>query len=58
MEIKPLIREYLDYCEFQQNLAANSLKAYRIDLEQSSAFWESAAAIFNRANISQYIVSL
>lgn len=58
MEVLTLIHEYLDYCEFQNNLSESTLKAYRIDLTQFAAYWSGTDGEFSRANISGYIVHL
>lgn len=38
MNIQQTLSSYLDYCKFRKELDAETLKAYRIDLQQYFAF--------------------
>lgn len=50
------IRNYLFICEFEKKLSANTIKAYRIDLAQFSAYCDDTP--IDGARISQYIAYL
>ena len=52
------IYHYLDYCKYQKKLSEKSVKAYRIDLTQFAALFESEAEPLTKACISQYIQAL
>lgn len=58
MNIAQLISDYLDYCHYQKNLSADTLKAYRIDLAQFAAYWASTDGAPTRENLAQYVVGL
>ncbi|MPM43551.1 Tyrosine recombinase XerC [bioreactor metagenome] len=58
MELNTLIPEYLGYCQYQKNLSGDTLKAYRIDLAQFATYWRLTDGVFNRSNLSGYVVYL
>lgn len=47
------INQYLEMCEYERNLSADTIKAYRIDLRQFSEFIEHEWA--DREMLNQYI---
>jgi len=47
------IREYLEMCGYERKLSANTVKAYRIDLDQFSKFTEGQWA--DKKTLSNYI---
>lgn len=51
-----LTAQYLRVCEFEKNLSADTLKAYRIDLAQFAAFVQER--IVDKALLEQYIAYL
>ena len=58
MDIVQLIPDYLDYCHYQKNLSADTLKAYRIDLNQFAVYWAGTDGAPTRGNLAQYVVVL
>lgn len=58
MNIVQLIPDYLDYCHYQKNLSADTLKAYRIDLNQFAVYWAGTDGAPTRGNLAQYVVVL
>jgi|GEM_PF-5803008 Site-specific recombinase XerD len=52
------ISNYLNYCEFQKMLDKKTLKAYRIDLSQFSAFFADELEPLTKDRICQYIQEL
>lgn len=50
------IAQYLRTCEFEKNLSAHTLKAYRIDLAQFATF--AQASIVDKALLGQYAAHL
>lgn len=52
------ISEYLEYCRYQKNLNAKTLKAYRIDLNQFADFMRHTDLQLNRSNLTHYITGL
>ena len=49
------IESYLNYCQFQKQLDAKTLKAYRIDLKQFKIFLECQDMQIDKNTISNYI---
>lgn len=49
------IEDYLHYCEFQKNLDAHTLKAYRIDLRQFDEFLQANGTSFDKTCLCGYI---
>ena len=47
------IQDYLHYCEFQKNLNAHTLKAYRIDLCQFNEFIQ-----MNDASLDKHVFTV
>ena len=47
---------YLEYCQYRKGLNRNTLKAYRIDLEQYLAYIKGDA--LQKVRIEQYITGL
>ncbi len=50
------IKQYLEMCEYERNLSADTIKAYRIDLRQFSEFTKGAWA--DRDMLNRYIKHL
>ena len=48
-----IIKNYLEYCEFDKELDKNTLKAYRIDLRQYYEF--TGEEITSKETIEKYI---
>lgn len=57
-ELKNLLKEYLDYCQYRKNLNEKTLKAYRIDLAQFEIHLSQTGGALSRQTISQYITEL
>lgn len=53
LSMSTAIREYLEMCGYERKLSANTVKAYRIDLDQFSKFTEGQWA--DRKTLSDYI---
>jgi integrase/recombinase XerD len=60
MTIENVIKEYLNYCEYEKNLSKKSLKAYTIDFRQFKEYLGEVQNIHqvSKENIRGYIVSL
>lgn len=58
LNIKTTLGQYMAYCEYQKNLSADTLKAYRIDLRQFQVFLDLHNAELCRETISDYISAL
>lgn len=52
------ITEYLSYCEYRKRLNFKTLKAYRIDLNQYSAFCNNSLDVLSKNAIDLYITEL
>ena len=52
------IEHYMGYCKYQKKLNDKTLKAYRIDLSQFTAFAEQETEPLTKSCISQYIQEL
>lgn len=54
------INTYLEYCKFRKRLDTNTLKAYKIDLNQYAAFCMSlhSSDFLSRNTVDQFITSL
>lgn len=52
------IENYLSHCKFQKGLSPKTLKAYRIDMLQFSAFMKGCDCVCNKDNLQAYIASL
>ena len=57
-ELKQWVDQYLCSCKYQKGLDPKTLKAYRIDLQQFSAFMARESMELTRDNIIQYISDL
>jgi len=55
-KLSSLISDYLETCKFEKRLSSDTLKAYRIDLQQFSKFANNTLG--NKETISRYIKSL
>lgn len=58
MDIEKYILDYLAYCEYQKALDGKTLKAYRIDLKQLSAFLAANKCIMGKESLREYVVFL
>ena len=56
--LKKLLVEYLDYCQFRKNLDDKTLKAYRIDLRQFQEFVSSVEDPLSKSAINAYITNI
>ena len=52
-QLSPLISEYLEMCEFEKRLSSDTIKAYRIDLNQLCVFTNGDLA--DKETLGQYI---
>jgi integrase/recombinase XerD len=52
------ISSYLEICEYQRKLSRNTVKAYRIDLQQFKRFIPLGIAVITKAHITSYIAYL
>lgn len=57
-DLQHYISDYLEYCRYQKNLSAKTLKAYRIDLKQFTDYMEQTDGQLNRINLNNYITGL
>lgn len=57
-DLQHYISDYLEYCRYQKNLSAKTLKAYRIDLKQFTDYMEQTDGQLNRINLNNYITDL
>lgn len=48
------IKNYLEFCEYQKRLDRKTIKAYRIDLQQFSSYFETAG-VHDCTEINWYI---
>lgn len=55
-QLSPLISEYLEMCEFEKRLSPDTIKAYRIDLNQLCVFTNGYLA--DKETLGQYIKHL
>lgn len=55
-QLSPLISEYLEMCEFEKRLSPDTIKAYRIDLNQLCVFTNGDLA--GKETLAQYIKHL
>ncbi len=51
-------KNYLEFCKYQKKLNEKTIKAYKIDLHQFEKFMKGNDDIFNKNNISNYIIYL
>lgn len=58
LNLSPLHRSYLDYCQYQKNLSIKTLKAYRIDLFQFIKFINENDGCLTKKNISEFMTNL
>ncbi|MDR1271857.1 MAG: tyrosine-type recombinase/integrase, partial [Clostridiales Family XIII bacterium] len=58
MDLARAINQYLDYCQFQKRLSGKTVKAYKIDLMQFTAFVADCGEPFHKEKISQYVRDL
>lgn len=58
MNLTAWISDYLEYCRYQKNLSADTLKAYRIDLAQFADYWAETDGSPTRVNLAPYIMRL
>lgn len=56
MEMRKEMNQYLEFCQYRKELSRNTVKAYRIDLEQFLRYVEEDA--FLRSKIEAYITEL
>lgn len=56
MEMREEMNQYLEFCQYRKELSKNTVKAYRIDLEQFLRYVEEGA--FLRGKIEAYITEL
>lgn len=52
------MNQYLAYCEYQKNLSPETLKAYRIDLHQFTAFLDETESGVDRKSLTSYVERL
>lgn len=53
-----LMKDYIEYCQYQKRLNHKTLKAYRIDLEQYKIFTKNTESPFLKNTIEKYITEL
>lgn len=58
LDINNLVKKYLDYCQFNKQLSAKTIKAYRIDLTQFAEYCGTEVCWTNRNNINNYLAEL
>lgn len=56
MEIREEMEQYLEFCQYRKELSRNTVKAYRIDLEQFLRYVKEDALL--RSKIEAYITEL
>ena len=56
MDMREEMRQYLDFCQYRKELSRNTLKAYRIDLEQFLRYVKDNALL--KTKIEEYITEL
>lgn len=56
--LEKLVGQYLEYCRYQKNLNAKTLKAYGIDLSQFVEFMKGTDSELNRSNLTGFITKL
>lgn len=56
--IEQAVKQYLRACEFQKNLDAKTVKAYRIDLRQFTEYLTEQNAEIDRETVKSYIMYL
>lgn len=56
--IEQAVKQYLKTCEFQKNLDAKTVKAYRIDLRQFTEYLTEQNAEIDRETVKSYIMYL
>lgn len=57
-EFAMLCKQYLDHCQYQKNLNAKTLKAYRIDVDQFLNFMKDMGGSLTKNNLSEYVTTL
>lgn len=57
-QLGALLENYFEFCKYQKNLNAKTLKAYKIDLRQFINFMQESDGELNKANISNYVTYL
>ena len=56
MEIREEMEQYLEFCQYRKELSRNTVKAYRIDLEQFLRYVKEDTLL--RSKIEAYITEL
>ncbi|WP_400208837.1 tyrosine-type recombinase/integrase [Candidatus Methanomassiliicoccus intestinalis] len=56
--MESLVAHYLDLWQYQRNLTAHTLRAYRIDLRQFTEFMRNTDGELSKANLSEYLIHL
>lgn len=52
------ISHYIDHCKYQKGLSPQTIKAYKIDLKQFSAFVQGAEGCYTKENLQTYIAHI
>jgi integrase/recombinase XerD len=58
LDLLTLSSRYLDYCNYQKQLNAKTLKAYTIDISQFLIFMENTNGELTKRNLSEYSTTL